>query len=276
MPTVKLRDINVNYEEFGEGRPLLVIHGWRGNGRMFASVFEPYFEQRTGWRRLYPDLLDFGDAAPPDWLQDADGFVDILVAFLDALAPGQRFVVAGISWGGYLTRGIVRRRLQQIDGVMFEVPLMAYDLTESDLPPRQVVSQNPEFIAALQSGEEWLQDVFVFQNRAALDSLRTTVLANWADSNEAIMERDKPYLFDADALPEPCSAPALFLTGRQDHLAGYKQAWSILENFPRATFAVLDRAGHFVRNEQATLYRALVHEWLDRVEEYIATSRPVS
>ncbi len=34
----------------------------------------------------------------------------------------------------------------------------------------------------------------------------------------------------------------------------------------RATFAVLDRAGHGVRAEQRTLVGALVGEWLDRLE----------
>lgn len=35
----------------------------------------------------------------------------------------------------------------------------------------------------------------------------------------------------------------------------------------RATFAVLDRAGHFVPIEQDMLCHALIREWLDRVEE---------
>ena len=56
--------------------------------------------------------------------------------------------------------------------------------------------------------------------------------------------------------------------GRQDHGVGYAQAWSILDNFPFGTFAVLDRAGHAVWAEQSVLYSALINEWLDRVEEY--------
>jgi pimeloyl-ACP methyl ester carboxylesterase len=62
----------------------------------------------------------------------------------------------------------------------------------------------------------------------------------------------------------------LIVTGRQDHLAGYKQSWSILDSFPRATFAVLDRAGHLLDVEQPALQKALTNEWLDRVEEYVA------
>jgi pimeloyl-ACP methyl ester carboxylesterase len=52
-------------------------------------------------------------------------------------------------------------------------------------------------------------------------------------------------------------------------MVGYRDAWEILENYPRSTFAVLDRAGHNLQIEQETLFNALVNGWLDRVEENI-------
>ena len=39
-----------------------------------------------------------------------------------------------------------------------------------------------------------------------------------------------------------------------------------IESLPRATFAVLDRASHFLSIEQNALMKALIDEWLDRVE----------
>jgi pimeloyl-ACP methyl ester carboxylesterase len=65
----------------------------------------------------------------------------------------------------------------------------------------------------------------------------------------------------------PYSGPTLFFLGRQDSDTGYRDAWRILEHYPRATFAALDRAGHNAQIEQPALFAALVHEWLDRVEE---------
>ena len=65
----------------------------------------------------------------------------------------------------------------------------------------------------------------------------------------------------------PFNRPSLFIAGRQDSMAGYSDLWRIYDNYPRATLAVLDRAGHGLMAEQAHLFEALVHEWLDRVEE---------
>ncbi len=81
------------------------------------------------------------------------------------------------------------------------------------------------------------------------------------------------FSFDVDVLPEPFRAPTLFLLGRQDSWVGYRDAWDIVENYPRATFAVLDRAGHFLTSEQEVLFKSLVTEWLDRVEEFATTRR---
>lgn len=48
------------------------------------------------------------------------------------------------------------------------------------------------------------------------------------------------YLVDS-----PYESLTLIITGRQDRVTGYQDAWDLIENIPRATFAVLDRASHF-------------------------------
>jgi pimeloyl-ACP methyl ester carboxylesterase len=47
-------------------------------------------------------------------------------------------------------------------------------------------------------------------------------------------------------LDSPFESPTLIITGRQDRVTGYQDAWDLIENIPRATFAVLDRASHFL------------------------------
>ena len=71
-----------------------------------------------------------------------------------------------------------------------------------------------------------------------------------------------------EPLDPPFGGPTLVITGRQDHIVGYVNAWEILEDYPRATFAVLDRAGHILPVGQQKLFAALVDDWLARVEEY--------
>jgi pimeloyl-ACP methyl ester carboxylesterase len=77
--------------------------------------------------------------------------------------------------------------------------------------------------------------------------------------------------FDIDALPKPFTKPALIITGRQDSSVGYKDAWLLSQNYPRATYVVFDRAGHFLE-EKEPLMGPLFNEWLDRIEEATPTT----
>jgi pimeloyl-ACP methyl ester carboxylesterase len=74
------------------------------------------------------------------------------------------------------------------------------------------------------------------------------------------------FSFDVDHVPEPFSGPSLIITGRQDAVVGYRDAWNIVEKYPRATYDVLDRAGHLLE-DKTDLVNVLINDWLDRVEE---------
>ena len=267
----RIRDIDVHIEEAGTGRPLLNLHGWGiGGGGMMMPFIEPLFRTRPGWRRLYPDLPGQGRTPAPSWIRGHDELLEVLLEFVDTVAPGERFAVHGLSWGGYLARGIVSRRLKQLDGVMLSVPDISRS-DNSDLPAQQIIKHDTKFVAALRPDEQWLEDEIVAQSLALLNDLRTTVLPNATPPQDPAIARrlkENPFSFDPDKLAMPCPAPTLIVTARQDHFVGYKAAWPILSNFPRGTFAVLDRSGHWLASEQAVLFRALASEWLDRVEEY--------
>lgn len=60
--------------------------------------------------------------------------------------------------------------------------------------------------------------------------------------------------------------PVLIVTGRQDTITGYADAWPLLEDYPHATYAVLDQADHDLPVQYHRLYHALVADWLDRLE----------
>ena len=88
--------------------------------------------------------------------------------------------------------------------------------------------------------------------------------------DDAFLDRlDDWVSFDVDELPAPFRKPALFVLGRQDAVTGFRGVLKLLEAYPRATVALLDRAGHGLPWEQEELFRAIVGEWLSRVEEFV-------
>lgn len=267
----QVRDINMYYEEFGSGRPLLALHGWPVDHRHIANDLEPLFVNRTGWRRLYPDLPGMGKTRAADWITNQDQMLDLVIAFLDTIAHGERFVVAGTSYGAYLARGLVHHRIDQIDGLLLTVPVIETDETKKQLPQPLIVHKDSVFLDALAPDEQDMPEFIVAQSMDLLTEFRNVFKPAGAVADHAFLERlEKQYAFsfDVDVLPNPFPAPSLFLTGRHDNWWGYREAYRLLDNYPRATFAVLDRAGHALALEQKTLFRALANEWLDRVDEY--------
>jgi pimeloyl-ACP methyl ester carboxylesterase len=270
-----LKDITVHYESFGEGRPLVVLHGWGMDHRYMVSDLEPLFRQRDGWKRIYPDLPGHGMTPGKEWITNRDQELDIVLELIDAVIPGERFAVAGSSAGAYLASGVVHRRPAAIDGVLLTVPSIVADDGERQVPAHVTVATDPALVAELEPDEaDGYFSIAVVQSRKVVDYLRANV-PSAETGDEAYQERiqedpgTNSFSFDVDAPPQPCLAPALIVTGRQDSVIGYRDAWGILENYPRGTFAVLDRAGHLLGVEQEDLFHALADEWLDRVEEYV-------
>jgi pimeloyl-ACP methyl ester carboxylesterase len=58
--------------------------------------------------------------------------------------------------------------------------------------------------------------------------------------------------------------PTLIVAGRQDSVVGFADSVRLLPEYPSATLAVLNDAGHALPHEKPRLFAALLHEWLDK------------
>jgi len=134
-------------------------------------------------------------------------------------------------------------------------------LQDEELPEFVKTLENREIMETARSeGMSWLEGC---REPERLFAGVRRVLHVTASADAQYLERLYPrrkFSFDAGALPEPFPAPTLILTGRQDSVCGYGGAWELLEHFARATFAVLDGAGHMMWGEQPAVCSALVSE----------------
>lgn len=49
----KVPQAEIHYEEFGEGKPIIMLHGFSLDHRMMSGCMEPIFTNRNGWSRLF-------------------------------------------------------------------------------------------------------------------------------------------------------------------------------------------------------------------------------
>ncbi len=266
----------IDYEEHGEGRPILFLHGWTMNRRLEIADYEPIFRSRSGWRRIYLDLPGMGRSVARD-IRCQDDMLEALLAFIDKVLPAERFALTGTSLGGYLARGIAVRLRERVDGLMLRVPCIVPDTGKRTLPPAEPLVQNQALLAALDPAERAaLGEVlvqapdYVAAMRAKLRDLVAPAIAACAPFVPEMRLDPKRYAFSFDlaAAEKSFAKPVLMIAGRQDSTVGYRDAYEILESYPRATFAVLDRADHIWPIESPALLAALVEDWLGRIAKF--------
>jgi len=267
-----LRDCNVYYEMFGEGLPIISLHGSTLDLHSMTGCMEPIFKKRKGWKRIYPDFPGHGRTPGSAGIKGSDDVLQVLLDFIDNIIPDTQFVLVGLSFGGYIARGIVHHRPNQVAGLLLIVPRVVSNPAQRTLPKKSVLARESEFLKELDVQERaGFEEVAVLQTQSHWNRYVKEIIPGVSVADTIFLQRLQPaidaFSFDVDKLSEKFEKPTLILTGRQDHWVGYHDAWKILENYPRATFAVLDRAGHALQIEQEVLFNTLVNEWLDRVEE---------
>jgi pimeloyl-ACP methyl ester carboxylesterase len=128
-----------------------------------------------------------------------------------------------------------------------------------DIPEHRVVVGSGEL------GDDAFRGYFVIQSPEMLERYERHVVPAAALVDQPALERigERWEL----AVDGPAYAgPTLVVAGRLDSTVGYAAAVDLLDDHPHASLAVVDDAGHALPHEQPDVLRALVAEWLERVE----------
>jgi pimeloyl-ACP methyl ester carboxylesterase len=272
-----VKGVTLYYETIGSGKPVFMIHGWGPDHRLMKGCMEPVFQSlKEPWKRIYFDLPGMGKTKGKPWITGSDQMLEIMLAFIDGIIPGERFLLAGESYGGYLARGLLKKRQAMIDGMLLICPLTApYVVTsqgvdKGDVPPLRVLERDPALLQSLsESDRKQFEPIHVLQNARVWARFRDEILPGLrmmdSDFLDNSLGNNVPFGFPHDELDKPFDKPVLMLMGRQDCSVGYRDIWGIIENYPRASFVILDKAGHNLQIEQDELFGTLVKEWLVRV-----------
>lgn len=243
--------------EHGTGRPVLVLHGAGVDHRETEACFEPAFDGNAGLRRIYPDLPGMGRTKAPETLRSADDVVDTLLKFADEVTAGTPYLLVGHSAGAYYAQAMAARRPAQVAGLALVCPLLS---GLRDIPEHRVVAGSGEL------GDDEFRGYFVIQTPEMLDRYERYVAPAIPLVDQAALDRiGERWTLTPDHSP-PYPGPTAIVAGRLDSTVGYAAATDLVDHYPHASLAVIDDAGHALPHEQPALLRALLAEWLTRVE----------
>lgn len=260
-----VKNVDIYYEVYGEGTPVLMIHGWGPDHRLMKGCMEPVFQEiNTDWKRIYFDLPGMGRTKGEEWITGSDQMLDLILEFIDTIIPNRHFVLAGESYGGRLARGIIYKRSAMVDGLLLICPAAGQNGAEF-----QVLEQDDALLNSLSEEDRdyfKAEGVNAVRSRRVWERYKEEVLPGLKAADYSFLGKLQGELsFPVDEPDKPYRKPALILAGRQDSIVGYLGIWKVIEKYPRASFVLLDKAGHALQIEQEVLFSETVKEWLDRV-----------
>jgi len=234
------------YETVGTGRPLVLLHAFPFDRRLWKGLAVP------GRTLILPDLRGFGESPLFHPFTVAD-LADDVASLLDALGLG-RAAVGGMSWGGYVALAFARRHRGRLEGLVLADTKAGPDTPEA----RQGRDQMAALVRAQGVPAYLDQQLPRLLSPAATDPVRNQarVLGNQsADAVIAGLEalRDRP-----DRRPElpDIRCPTLIVVGAEDGLTPPTEARAMAESIAGARLVELPGAGHLANLEAPEAFAA--------------------
>lgn len=266
---IEAKDQSIYYEEYGEGLPLIILHGLYLDSLSMINAIEDTAIELKGFRRIYIDIPGMGQSPGHTLQNNTDSMLDLLAECISELIDDRSFIVMGYSYGGYLAQGIAKRFRYQIIGEVLICPVVIPRTADRQLVEIFHHEIDVKFFASLTSKqqEEIMKDMVVVNER--------TYLRNQTDFSRAIALADKKFLtvlyqegnYSSRYIEEHemiHDHKTLIFLGYQDNVVGYQDILDRLIKYPKATVSLMTNASHSFFLEQPKEFERKLNSWLSQ------------
>jgi pimeloyl-ACP methyl ester carboxylesterase len=248
MPNVNLNGISLRYEAYGQGTPLVLVHGFSGTGTAWESFLPPLVDR---YRVIVPDLRGHGHSTGSLETIRHKIFAEDLVALLDHLGIEKAHFV-GHSSGGMCLLFIGRDHPERILSLTLVAATYTFDeharrhmlkvaITDGNL---EAITESRRLHGAVHGADCWRMHREAFLNFTR-------------DPNELPFEK-------ADLAK--ITSPVFILHGDRDEFFPVQIPVFMYEAMPNAELCLLPRTGHGLPVEQPRLFIELLQEFLERYD----------
>ena len=261
MAVYSIRDNTWNVLDRGQGPPILFIHGFPLDARMWEEQLSAFSED---YRCIIPDLPGFGDTPLGDETWTLERWADDLRLLVRQLVGEQSYFVCGLSMGGYVAWQLWKRERQKIAGLiqcdtraMGDTPEIARarEMMAATIDEAGIVTLATDMLGKLTHAES------ATRSPGWVQTLETVLLsatpAGVATAQRAMAERED--VRDSLSLID---VPALLVCGAHDTISTPDEMRDIAEAMPRATLEIIPDAGHLAPWECPTAVNTVLRAFL--------------
>lgn len=254
--------MNLHYREYGEGPPLLILHGFLGASGNWHTLSRNVFAEH--FRVIAVDQRNHGDSPHSD-VFDYETLADDILRFMDTHEVDRAHLL-GHSMGGKTAMHVAIRYPERVDRlIVADIAPRAYDDRHNEIldalwevEPEEYSDR--ESIDAALSQYIRFDDVRMFlMKNLALD--KSSRRYSWKMNLETLREN---YPLLNEALPDGAhfDGPTLFIRGDLSDYITDDDRTSIRRHFPASRIVTINDAGHWLHADQPDAFGQTVNAFL--------------
>ena len=266
----KYEEIAFHTQVYGSGIPVVMLHGFVLDHRVMKGSIEHLLVEKN-FKRIYFDLPGMGLTKRSERVNHADEMIEAIVWHIKSLIGDSKFLLMGMSYGGYLARGVLDQLKDQVLGMFLFVPVVKPLSHLRRLPMHQVLKIETSFLESFSKEEQEA----MMANNVVISA--ENYVREKAEILDAVEIADHEYLekyqsegyeasYDVDRDAALFEGPVTLLAGKQDSVVGYEDQYELSLKYKRSTFAAIDVAGHGLQIDQPELFNAFVNNWISIFE----------
>lgn len=260
-------NIQLYYEEMGQGEPIIFIHGHSLDHKMWD---EQFFEFARDYRAIRYDLRGYGYSSPQQEQQQFT-HVEDLIRLMDTLKLEKAHIV-GLSLGGYIGTDILGLHPERLLSVTLASgnlrslpkPSVPMDEAEARVRDEQIALLKQKGIDVMK--REWFNGLMRSGGtlRYRMQKPLWNMIYQW-DAWQPLHKEARVIAgddaFDKLKVHKP-NIPVLILEGKSENNYFAKDP-EILKYLPNARRVILDDCGHMLNMEQPEKFNTIVRNFLN-------------
>jgi 3-oxoadipate enol-lactonase len=268
---IKLRGIELAYDEVGQGRAILFLHGYPFNRSMWREQIG--FLSAHGYRCVAPDLRGLGESAlpssasedawksvPPTTMEDMARDVGLLMDELKI----RNGVICGLSMGSYVALEFTRLFNERVIALILAgARAPAADEAEKqarDLQARRALAEGMNYAVESISTNLLAQNTLV--NKADVVARVREMILGTDPVSAAAAQRGMAVRRDYSANLHNLHVPTLIIAGREDGVRKPEDAELLHREISNSRLEVIPDAGHLMNMEQPEIFNRTLLDFL--------------
>lgn len=253
--------MDLHYTDSGNGFPVVLIHAFPLDGRMWESAASAVVE--AGFRAIVPDLPGFGRSPGHPKISSMDFFASEIEEMLEEEGI-RKAVFCGLSMGGYSLLALFRARPDLFEG------LVLCDTTaDADSPEkresRAALIDKIEKLGVANLVEDVLPSLIsqsTRENGPQLVKRLSGIIMEQPPASVCAALRGMADRPDSKELLGKIGFPVKLIFGAEDAVTGEDAASDLNERIPDADLVFLKDAGHLSNLERPELFNSELISYL--------------